>query len=681
MKKLFKSRGQSGLASFMVTGLLVSLLGITAIAFAIVMNRESQKSVNNQIGQAAYDAAQSGINDAISYLRDNPDTQAAQCNDLLGAGKAFSKAANLSGDSSTQYTCVLINTTPTDLVYQSLPAYQSQVVKASTSVLMSRMMVSWQANNRNNNAYLPVGVAGSADNLLDETTWSSNRYAPMLKVSLYPVPASTKSLSGVDSAARTYYLYPVQASGSSVGTINFATAANASLQQVDCGVTNPGTFAGSADYDCNLIISNLPNADAAGYIYYVHLTPIYGTADVKIRGNDGSNQALKFINTQAIVDVTAQSSSAVKRLQARVDTSGLTAASQNITPGSDGSADYALRTTNDICKRIQLPPFPTAPAYIGVDAINNCYTDFRPVKLNPPDVSLNSPSYGGGGSITLSGSTDSNGVAYTECYFRITGSDGYSSQKNCSPYPGAGSASLNMAFDGLAAFSTSYTAQLCAANVSGPTCDTKTFSAPPPPPPPVDCNDYSVGWSSFGVAGNTVSYSVQVQGSNTCGLVFYQCNLLNSGGDNIAQISGNYSTSWTNSVTGAGYDQTAYMSCQTQDGKIWYSNVIPPPPVNVTAWITARSINGSDIRCNDGIHKYVVCVGWSSSQSGGSIDYCYFTNNAGNPYGGLPPSGNGYSYTFGYNTLSQANSDSIVVHCHSATYGNQGTSNGINWNG
>src|SRR5258708_37743607 len=99
-----KSRNQRGITSIVVVFVLVVLLTLIGIGFPKIMNRSLQSSAANQQAKAANYAAQSGVNDVLSYLKTNPDTSATKCDDLIKTGGPLASAAKISADGSTAYT-------------------------------------------------------------------------------------------------------------------------------------------------------------------------------------------------------------------------------------------------------------------------------------------------------------------------------------------------------------------------------------------------------------------------------------------------------------------------------------------------------------------------------------------------------------------------------------------------
>src|SRR3989338_10409746 len=105
MLKLRKARpkySERGITSIVVVFVLVVLLTLVGIGFTKVMNRSLQSSSARQQASAASYAAQSGINDAISYIakslqaNPNADVSSTQCGKLIGSGGSLGTAAKQS---------------------------------------------------------------------------------------------------------------------------------------------------------------------------------------------------------------------------------------------------------------------------------------------------------------------------------------------------------------------------------------------------------------------------------------------------------------------------------------------------------------------------------------------------------------------------------------------------------
>ena len=644
-------KNQSGMASLLVTMVLITLLSTIAIAFAVLMSRELNKSVDNQLGQAAYDAAQSGINDAVSYLRDNPNVNNTQCQGLISGSGPLSGAASLS--STTKYTCLLINTKPNDLAYQAVPSDQSKVIKVSTSSPMSKLMISWQASTGSTSKYISFNQLGS---LFDESAWGTAGYPPLLQVSLYPVPAGTKDLTNTAANSKTFFLYPTTScsgAGSTVCQVAYSTTTG-TIVPVDCGVkvTN-GTFNGSADYDCNVILTGL-DTTAPGFLYYVRLTPFYGAADVKIKGDDGTQQSnpVQFINTQAIVDVTAQATGAVKRLQARVDISGLNGTSQDISPSDNGFPEFALRSADTVCKRLVVPSDTSFPAYIDDGSIQYCGDDVSSLpRLTPPVVHATQATPNDYQSATLNGTVNRNNGTVDNCYFQVAtdvGSLGSAGQNTCNSFLGAinastGDVAVNASVSGLNG-GTQYYFQICAHNQAGTNCDhgdgnsTGTFTTPAPPCAPCDSscgndcgpsnfltsftfNNCAPSHNCYNFTGINLGAQCSLYTDNPGGTVTF--NPASADGGSVTAGNGPYHVS-ANTTLNCGNNTLCVDTCvgippapgpQTAAQVYYYdfSGQCTKYNGDGTCADQGLSSNHKFANCHDGNHNYILCVYFHST--------------------------------------------------------------------
>src|SRR5205085_9000917 len=103
-----------------------------------------------------------------------------------------------------------------DVNYQ-LPPYKSQVIKLNTNASpngLSSLLFSWQSGGSDASKQ---SLPSSTTTLFDETTWATNSYAPMLRLTLYPIPVSNQ-IKNLETDARTFFLYPT-ANGGTLTTL------------------------------------------------------------------------------------------------------------------------------------------------------------------------------------------------------------------------------------------------------------------------------------------------------------------------------------------------------------------------------------------------------------------------------------------------------------------------------
>jgi hypothetical protein len=378
IKPMFKE--QRGMASIVIVSILVVLVTLISVAFARIMNRAITNSANHSFSTAATYAAQSAINDVASYLKSGPSLPSgagSQCNggnSLLGGPLASD--ADLSGNGTTKYTCVLVNEQPADIFFQKIPPNESKIVRLNTTTSPGRYLVSWQANDNGTYNRLPAG----GKDLLDETTWNTNRYVPMLRLTLYPIAAGS-NIASIQSASKTVFLYPLSGAAN-VPNYSYASLQDSSILNVGCTKTETaGTFTGSADLACNLIIDQL-GATTASY-FYARFTPIYNFADVKVKVNDSAGGTIYFSNVQAIVDATAQSGTVSKRLQARLNISNTGGNNFDVDPADNEVPEQSIRSAQTLCKR-----YDTGPGFLSIDDISGTCSAGSNITFTPPTVDL-----------------------------------------------------------------------------------------------------------------------------------------------------------------------------------------------------------------------------------------------------------------------------------------------------
>lgn len=273
-------KDQKGIASIIIVSILVLLISLVSIGFSRIVNRDVSNAVQDQKAQVANYAAESGINEVVKLMKANDPLAAdqTQCNN--GLLNKLNSTGGLSGDKSTQYTCVLIDTTPSSLSYQKIQSMTSQVIKLKAGAPMSNIFVTWQSSSGSDSF-----VSGNKTQLLDEKTWNTNGYTPLLRATLYSVPSSNQ-LSGAGYSEHTYFLYPSDTSSNDVINLTGPSAIpDGSLVSIGCNRINfqnypyqsPGT-----GY-CPVVFDGLPNTSDKGSYVYLRVMPIYGAANVIIQ--------------------------------------------------------------------------------------------------------------------------------------------------------------------------------------------------------------------------------------------------------------------------------------------------------------------------------------------------------------------------------------------------------------
>ncbi len=311
---------QSGLVSLIVVAILAVVLGLVAVGFSKLMDRELRQSLDRELSAQAFYSALAGLDDARAYLGAG-GTGFDKCNSPPSLGQYFT--SDLSGSSGiAKYSCVTIDTQPDNLVYQ-LGKDQSVTFQISKPN-MGRMYFSWQ-NDQTPSSFTPLGSLGS----LPQESSITSQTGGLLEVNLYPIPngfpGSSDTNATLSSLSRTYYMYPnggsgtpgcVSYSGSNCGS---GSIGKGGFVPGNCKIGNTFKVGGSSANPqmCNSFISGI---NLSPTNFYVRITARYNPIDVTVQAATNGGQSLTQIpNAQAIVDVTGQGTDVLQRIRARID--------------------------------------------------------------------------------------------------------------------------------------------------------------------------------------------------------------------------------------------------------------------------------------------------------------------------------------------------------------------------
>lgn len=319
-----KTHNQQGFASIAVALTLIIILGLLTTGFAQLARHEQQTALDKQLAVQAFDAAESGINDAVRAIEAHQvpsNTNPDNCYTLPGGASPTISAAN-----TVSYSCVLIDMQPPSLEYSGVDPDEGRSVSFSTSNTLSELTVSWGSSSGRNAFRSGFGFPPRGG-------WS---FPAVLQFSITPLTALDRT-SLINNTFNTY-MYPMSGGAN---TVNYGSAQG----QVIAGACDTAT---SAKYPCSVTITGL-SADR----YVVHLIDYYDSSNITISGEDASGAAVDFINGQAQVDVTGKAKDVLKRLRVRIPLNQ---------PGR--LPDYAVES-QDFCKRQQTEPSTTT--YVGLN--------------------------------------------------------------------------------------------------------------------------------------------------------------------------------------------------------------------------------------------------------------------------------------------------------------------------
>ncbi len=327
-------REEQGFASIAIALVMIVVLGLLTIGFAQLARREQQSALNKQLAYQAYDAAETGVNDITQAIQGGTINETTGYNvdtdhcvdDTLLPNKDINTATGVS------YTCALIKLKLPSLVWSGVSPLADRSISFSTEggSSLASLTVNWSSAD-NHGAPRPSG------GFPPTTSWGNS--PAVLQFSITPINSKSNiTRDELYDKTFTAFLYPL----GGAGTVVYNTGAQGQIVNGACNTDG-----------CSVTISGIPSVSADGF-YAVNLINYYDTSDISIdQPLDAGNTDLKFVDGQALVDVTGRARSALRRLQVRIPIR---------LPNQ--MAKYAL-DGQSICKRLQTKPAQTD--FIAID--------------------------------------------------------------------------------------------------------------------------------------------------------------------------------------------------------------------------------------------------------------------------------------------------------------------------
>lgn len=325
---------QRGLASILVTLILMLIISLIVVGFARLARREQRQTLDDQLSTQAFYAAESGINDAVQALKSNPALGGnyTGCGDFGSAAFGAGAAAKSTLDSGTgvKYTCLLVNMAPDNLKYNPVNTDNSTIVSITpqSGQLVNSVTIGWQDPDPANKTFCT-----GTDQFKPQAYTPASQQWPcptgVLRADVLPGSA-VGNRATLNSASKTVFLFP----SSSADSFNYDTDGSGEVVTGNCDATHTPTY-------CSATISFGTNQSQV----YLRLRSIYRSTSVNITATKSTGGAATLTGTQAIVDATGQARDVLRRIQVRVPIGG-----QGTIP------EYAIQSGDSICKRLLIDP-------------------------------------------------------------------------------------------------------------------------------------------------------------------------------------------------------------------------------------------------------------------------------------------------------------------------------------
>ncbi|MDB5184304.1 MAG: hypothetical protein JWN38_112 [Candidatus Saccharibacteria bacterium] len=340
-----KSRAsEAGFAALVIAIVMVTVLSLLTIGFATLMRREQRAALDKQLANAAFYAAESGINDGVAAIRHNYVANKTTCGPDHTNSYLNNNVIDNSSSNPVIYSCLLIDQAPSDIRYSSVGSDDSDSKVASITgadpvtrapVPISKLTISWMAENETQN-FAPTSWFNSGK-FPTAANWKGTDgglYTGVVRAELTPLP--TSGLSRDTMAAKMFAAYFYPAAGTGIGSDDYNNSAGTNAGKIYNGnCTNA-----KAPYYCSYSITGLTESS-----YLLRLNSLYNNSSVKIEAYGVSGAQLRIIGAQTMVDSTGNARGVLKRLQVRVPNQKTVLYPQ-----------YGLETLSGICKKLTVTP-------------------------------------------------------------------------------------------------------------------------------------------------------------------------------------------------------------------------------------------------------------------------------------------------------------------------------------
>jgi Tfp pilus assembly protein PilX len=303
-RKTHRQLDDQGFASIVIAFILIIVLALLTVGFAQLARREQKSALDKQLSTQAFYAAESGVNDTVQNLSSLRAAPPSKTTCLAGGPTTVGPSAN-----GVQYTCVLVDLTPPNILYDNVQAEEDRYITSSTTAGANTITVNWGSTDGNNT------FAGNATGgFTPASTWNASKHPAVLQFSLTPLnpPSSNLSRDSLANNTFTAYLYPVGNGAGSIAysTVNQPGSTNGAIVSANCTVSN------GAKYPCKATITGVPGGTGP---YLFRVVDHYDPSNVNINGQDILGQQIGF-DGQTQIDVTGKAHEVLRRIQVRVPT-------------------------------------------------------------------------------------------------------------------------------------------------------------------------------------------------------------------------------------------------------------------------------------------------------------------------------------------------------------------------
>lgn len=358
-----KPGNEEGIVSITLTMVMILVISLTVVGFTQVANRNSREALDRQLSNQAYYAAETGVNDAMNRIAQLIQTGQViptqdDCNKSKDNGGYTQSDGKVGAIEGVAYTCLLVNPQPSDLQYDNVSS--SAVVSSLNAVDsdgnatdLGEHILEWKTENpKASGASINKCTVGSSSSpsLPKSEDWPKQCPYGLLSVDLTPIQTDTVADPLVAmQKTMSLFIYPKAGSTNDNDIPNvayeYANPNNTSIYSTSAPQARIVT-ANCDESVCKIRLSGLNFTNA-----YVKVRSVYKPSETfRIAATDNKH----FERSQAIVDVTGKAQDVLKRIQVRISLVGGVGGSTRTDVA--GFSDYALQTSDSLCKRYVISP-------------------------------------------------------------------------------------------------------------------------------------------------------------------------------------------------------------------------------------------------------------------------------------------------------------------------------------
>ena len=332
---------QKGIAAIIITIIMSLVLTLIALGFTQVSLAQQKDALNSALSTQAFYSAESGVNYEIHQIISNPTSYSSATSTTNTSCQTYTSSVNdlKIGSTQNQWTCLMVNFHPTNLIYNVQNNSAVLIPIKSNQGPIKYLNLSWRDHPSSGNIF---NNCQSQPNQFFSTssTISTNSYncpASVLQVSILP----GQNINSPNSQLVTYYLSP--------SYFNQSNWSNGQNSLVQCS---------SSSSWCNASIpvsgSTIPSTSKNNYQYYLYVVPLYSATKLYVSASFNAQPAeqnpngYQLYNAQAQIDSTGKGYNVLKRILVTVNT-GIGGLNLN---NLNTHALFALQTGGSICKQL-----------------------------------------------------------------------------------------------------------------------------------------------------------------------------------------------------------------------------------------------------------------------------------------------------------------------------------------